>query len=164
MAIRFDEGDCQDLPYEDGSFDQVASAFGMIFAPDHEQAAAELGRVCRPGARVAITAWFVDDWAKLGARLRPGYEGVDAAAWSSEDHVRRLLSGFDVSFERGDATIAAGSADELWQLLATSVPPLKAWLDGMDDAGRERGRLEYLPLLREGRLTRDYLLILGTRR
>ena len=33
LAIRFDEGDCQELPYGDAEFDAVASAFGAIFAP-----------------------------------------------------------------------------------------------------------------------------------
>ena len=37
LSIRFDEGDAQELPYEDESFDVVASAFGAIFAPDHER-------------------------------------------------------------------------------------------------------------------------------
>ena len=49
LEIRFDEGDCEELPYGDAEFDGVASAFGAIFAPDHERAAGELARVCRPG-------------------------------------------------------------------------------------------------------------------
>ncbi len=49
VSITFDEGDAQALPYADSSFDAVASVFGMIFAPDHGRAGAELTRVCRPG-------------------------------------------------------------------------------------------------------------------
>jgi ubiquinone/menaquinone biosynthesis C-methylase UbiE len=62
LAIRFDEGDCQELPYADAEFDAVASAFGVIFAPDQERAASELARVCRSGGRLALTAWPQDDW------------------------------------------------------------------------------------------------------
>src|SRR5581483_3709905 len=47
LSIRFDEGDAQELPYEDESFDVVASAFGAIFAPDRERTARELQRVLR---------------------------------------------------------------------------------------------------------------------
>ena len=47
LEIRFDEGDCQELPYGDAEFDAVTSAFGAIFAPDHARTAAELARVCR---------------------------------------------------------------------------------------------------------------------
>ena len=39
LAIRFDEGDCQELPYGDAEFDAVASAFGAVFAPDQERTA-----------------------------------------------------------------------------------------------------------------------------
>src|SRR4029453_5150403 len=126
--ITFDEGDAQALPYADSSFDAVASVFGMIFAPDHGRAAAELTRVCRTGARGAITAWPNDPWGQLGARLRPDYEGVDAQPWADAEYVRRLLLQFDLRFERGESTIAADSPEELWDLLASSVPRLKAWL------------------------------------
>jgi len=33
LDIRFEEGDAEDLPYEDGSFDVVGSMFGAMFAP-----------------------------------------------------------------------------------------------------------------------------------
>jgi SAM-dependent methyltransferase len=164
LAIRFDEGDVEELPYDEASFDVAASAFGMIFASDHARAAAELSRVCRSGARIALTSWFRDDWADLGARLRPDYEGVASWPWSDEAYVSGLLPDFELGFERGGSTIAADSAEALWELLAASVPPLKAWLEGLDEAGREHARAEYLPLLSGGELTREYLLVLGTRR
>jgi SAM-dependent methyltransferase len=163
VSITFDEGDAQALPYADSSFDAVASVFGMIFAPDHGRAGAELTRVCRPGAQVAITAWPNDAWAQLGARLRPNYEGVDAQPSAEAEYVRRLLPQFDLRFERGESTIAAHSPEELWDLLASSVPPLKAWLDTLDDPARESARAQYMQLFDGGRLIREYVLILGTR-
>lgn len=57
LAARFDEGDAEELPYADGAFDLVVSAFGMMFAPRPERAAAELLRVCRPGGRIALLSW-----------------------------------------------------------------------------------------------------------
>jgi SAM-dependent methyltransferase len=164
LPVRFDEGDCERLPYEDASFDVAASAFGMIFALDHARAAGEVTRVCRPGARLAITAWPRDDWFRLGVRLRPDYEGASSQEWADEDHVRALLPEFDLEFERGESTIAAGSAEELWRLLASSVPPLKAWLDTLGLEEREDAGREYRRLLGGGRLTREYSLILGRRR
>jgi SAM-dependent methyltransferase len=164
LEIRFDEGDVQALPYSDGEFDAVASAFGMIFAPDHALAAAELTRVCRPGARFAITSWTSDEWFQVGARLRPDYENMTAQEWGGEEHVRGLFSEARLSFERGESSIAAASADECWQLLSTSVPPLKAWLDTLGPEERESAGHEYKQLLGDGTLTREYVLILGTRK
>ena len=42
-------------PYDDASFDVLASNFGLIFAPDHANVAAELARVARPGGRLGFT-------------------------------------------------------------------------------------------------------------
>jgi SAM-dependent methyltransferase len=164
LSIRFDEGDAQSLPYADGEFDSAASAFGMIFAPDHALAAAELTRVCRPGARFAITTWTRDEWFQLGARLRPDYEGATAQRWAEEEYVHGLFPEAELSFERGESTIAAASADDCWQLLSTSVPPLKAWLDTLGPDEREDAGREYEHLFSDGSLTRVYVLILGTRR
>ena len=78
LAVRFDEGDCQELPYADAEFDAVASVFGAIFAPDHRRTAAELARVCRPGGRLALTAWQKDAFSDLHTEAgRPQYD-VDA--------------------------------------------------------------------------------------
>ncbi|HEY8599972.1 MAG TPA: methyltransferase domain-containing protein [Thermomicrobiales bacterium] len=57
LTIQFDEGDAEALPYPAGAFDLVASAFGVMFAPQPERAAAELVRVCRPGGRIALLSW-----------------------------------------------------------------------------------------------------------
>src|SRR5690348_1610329 len=47
LAVDFHEGDADALPFADASFDVVLSTFGVMFAPDQTQAAAELLRVCR---------------------------------------------------------------------------------------------------------------------
>jgi SAM-dependent methyltransferase len=163
LSIRFDEGDAQALPYGDAEFDVVASAFGVIFAPDPRRAADELARVSRPGGRIAVTAWPEDDWARLGRRLRPEeFEGNHALEWADEAFVRRLLPAFELSFTTGDVVIAADSPESLWELLAESVPPLKNWLATLSEERRAAARSEYLPLLDGGRLERTYVLALGT--
>ena len=49
LSIRFEEGDAEDLPYDDEAFDLVFSLIGAMFAPRPEQVATELVRACRPG-------------------------------------------------------------------------------------------------------------------
>ncbi len=49
LDVNFGEGDAEDLPYPDDSFDAVLSCVGVMFTPDHVRAATELVRVCRPG-------------------------------------------------------------------------------------------------------------------
>lgn len=166
LAIEYDEGDCQDLPYRDGDFDVVVSVFGAVFAPDHGRAAAELARVCRPGGRLALTAWPHDAWSETHARAgRTFVEDSDARDWANEEHVRGLLDrDFDLSLDRGEWIVRAGSGDALWELLSTSAPPLRAWLSGLGVAERERAERVYLEFLAPGELRREYVLILGRRR
>lgn len=166
LAIRFDEGDCQELPYGDGEFDAVASAFGAIFAPDHVRTAGELARVCRRGGRLALTAWPADDWSETHARAgRVFVEEVDAREWAKEEHVRGLLDeAFDLELQTGGWRIEAGSGEELWELVSTSMPPLRAWLAEQTDEVRARAERVYLDYLAPGVLARNYVLVLGTRR
>ena len=55
--IAFQQADAEQLPFEDGCFDRVISTFGVIFAAYQEQAAGELGRVCRRGGRLCLATW-----------------------------------------------------------------------------------------------------------
>jgi SAM-dependent methyltransferase len=166
LAIRFDEGDCQELPYGDSEFDAIVSAFGAIFAPDHERTAAELARVCRPGGRLALTAWPADDWTETHARAgRTSVEDADAREWANEEQVRERLGGaFDLELQTGEWRVEAGSAEELWELASTSMPPLRAWLAEQDDEVRARAEQVYLDYLAPGVLERKYVLVLGMRR
>ncbi|MDP9388915.1 MAG: class I SAM-dependent methyltransferase, partial [Actinomycetota bacterium] len=45
VEVRYEVGDAEDLPYDDGSFDVVTSSIGSMFAPDHRSVARELARV-----------------------------------------------------------------------------------------------------------------------
>lgn len=166
LAIRLDEGDCQDLPYADAEFDAVASAFGAIFAFDQVRTAAELARVCRSGGRLAMTAWPQDAWSELHAKAgRTFPHDVDAREWSKEGHVRSLLGGtFDLELHTGSWRLEAASGDALWELVSSSMPPLRAWLAEQDDEARAHAERVYREFLEPCVLEREYVLILGTRR
>ena len=51
------EGDAENLPYPDSTFDAVVSSFGIHHVPRPEIALAECRRVLKPGARIAFTVW-----------------------------------------------------------------------------------------------------------
>jgi SAM-dependent methyltransferase len=166
LAIRFEEGDAQELPYGDAEFDAVASAFGAIFAPDHERTAAELARVCRPGGRLVLTAWPKDEWSDVNERAgRLFPPGPDARDWADEAHLQSLLgAAFDLELQTGEWRVEADSGEALWEFASSSMPPLRAWLLEQSDEVRARAERVYLEYLAPGVLARDYVLVLGTRR
>jgi ubiquinone/menaquinone biosynthesis C-methylase UbiE len=57
LDATFDEGDAEELPYDDETFDLVASIFGAMFAPRPERVARELVRVCRRGGTIGMANW-----------------------------------------------------------------------------------------------------------
>lgn len=89
--------DAEQLPFEDGSFDIVMSAIGVMFAPHHQAAAGELVRVCRPGGTVGLLSWTPE--GMLGAFFRamgpfapaPPPGAQPAPLWGGEDHLRGLF-------------------------------------------------------------------------
>ena len=54
LPARFEEADAEALPFEDASFDIVASLVGAMFAPRPDLVAQELLRVCSPGGTIAM--------------------------------------------------------------------------------------------------------------
>ena len=66
---RFELGDAEQLPVDDGQFDAVVCECALCTFPDKATAAAEMVRALRPGGRVGITDIWLDP-AKLDLELR----------------------------------------------------------------------------------------------
>lgn len=96
LEILFEEGDAEALPYRDGAFDLVLSMFGAMFAPRPEVTAAELLRVCRPGAKVAMANWtpggFSGQMFRTVASHVPPPPVSSPVEWGVEQRVRERLS------------------------------------------------------------------------
>ena len=92
LGARFWVADAEALPFAGASFDVVTSLIGAMFAPRPKIVTAELLRVCRPGAIIAMANWtgrgFVGKMFKaLSAFVAPF--GIPAAVlWGDEATVR----------------------------------------------------------------------------
>ncbi len=96
LAITFDEGDAEQLPYADGSFDAVVTMFGAMFAPRPEIVASELARVLRPGGLLGMANWnpasFSGQMFQVSGRHVPGPPGLPAPVlWGDDATVRARL-------------------------------------------------------------------------
>jgi ubiquinone/menaquinone biosynthesis C-methylase UbiE len=97
LDLEWVEADAEALPFEDESFEVVMSAIGVMFAPHHAEAAAELTRVCESGGTLGLLSWTPD--GMLGALFRtmapfappPPPGAQPAPLWGSEAHVRKLF-------------------------------------------------------------------------
>jgi len=57
LNVQFDEGDAENLPYKDNSFDVCISMFGAMFAPRPDLVVNEIARVLKPGGQLFMANW-----------------------------------------------------------------------------------------------------------
>lgn len=177
LEIRYEVGDAEALPYENGSFDVVASCFGVMFAPDQRAAAAELKRVCRPGGRLGLACWTSDGgigdlFRMIGAFQPPPPPGIGKPLdWGTREHVRELLEdSFELEFVDLESPQLGESGEQLWELFSTSFGPSKTLADALTPDRREeyhRASVEFYEGYRDDdgiRHPRHYLVTIGRRR
>ena len=107
LSAKFEVGDAEDLPYEDGSFDAVVTMFGAMFAPRPDITGAEMKRVCKRGGLIAMANWtpqgFAGQMFKIGGKHVPPPPGIaPPVMWGDEETVRqRFAEGIsDLKMER----------------------------------------------------------------
>ncbi len=97
LAIQFDEGDVEQLPYADASFDVVTTMFGAMFAPRPEVVAKELARVLKPGGLLAMGNWNPESFSgrmfQTNAMHVPPPPGLPPPVlWGDAETVKARLS------------------------------------------------------------------------
>jgi SAM-dependent methyltransferase len=141
LKIQFDEGDAEQLPYKNASFDLVVSIFGAVFAPRPERAAAELIRVCRSDGQIAMANWtpegFTGEVFKVTAKHVPPPPGMPSPLlWGDESTVReRLREGVsDLRLSRRLFVIAFPFAEpEVVEFFRTYFGPIKLAFEALDN-------------------------------
>lgn len=142
--IEFVEGDAEALPFEDASFEVVLSTFGVMFAPRHAVAAAEILRVLRPGGRIGLANWNPDGSVGALFRTMAGHlPPLPPAAeppllWGKEAHVRELLAeNIDLAFIEARVALEPDKdRDEMVELFLSSFPPLVSARALLEPQGR----------------------------
>ena len=154
LTIKFDEGDAEQLPYGDGSFDVVVTMFGAMFAPRPELAATELVRVCKPGGRIAMGNWtpsgFAGQMFKINAKhvaLPPNMPSP--VKWGDEETLReRLKDGVtNLQMARRNCVFKFPFPPaEVVEFFRTYFGPTKNSFAALDDAGQTALRSDLVQL------------------
>ena len=154
LAITFDEGDAEALPYGDATFDAVTTMFGAMFAPRPELVASECARVLKPGGLLAMANWgpgaFVARMFKIGSTHVPPPPGVKPPIlWGDDATLRERLSPHftnitvkPIPLDFDLPTTPAGAVD----FFRTYFGPTKVAFSKLDEAGKKAlfAELEHL--------------------
>ena len=171
-SIAWTEGDAEQLPYADASFDLVLSQFGHMFAPRPERVVAEMRRVLKPGGRVAFATWppehFVGRmFAFVGRHSPPPPAGAaPPPQWGSTALVvERLAAHFEPPFfGRGVMLFPALSPAHYLQFMERSVGPMQKLMESLSPEPQRlqaiRAEFEALlaPYYVDNVVHQDYLL------
>lgn len=122
-GVELHEGDAQQLPFADASFDTVVCALALCCVPDPARAVAEMHRVLVPGGRLLLldhigSSWPPLRWGQLlveqvtvrtaGEHFTRRSLPLVVAAGFAIDEVERLKAG---TVERLSASKRTGTAD-----------------------------------------------------
>ena len=139
---EFHQGDAQNLPFADDSFDAVVCGFGVMHLPEPEAALREMHRVLRIGGRVAVSVWdkstpdngFGLIYAAVGAHGSfdvPLPHGPDFFQFSTQDKMAAALR--EVGFSDSTASLheqqwQVGSASEVLSAMQSGTVRARALL------------------------------------
>jgi SAM-dependent methyltransferase len=170
VEIEWVQGDAEELPFEDESFDVVLSTFGCMFAPRHEVTAHELARVLRPGGRLGITAWTPDGamgtfFKTVGPYLPPPSPLAEPPVlWGLQAHVEELFDDTGVALEfEHDAVPPTpfDSVDEAIEFISTKFGPMIMVRQMTEASGRWPELRDQLSTLFAHEEPTEYLITLG---
>jgi SAM-dependent methyltransferase len=154
VSIEFHEGDVEQLPFPDESFDAVVSQFGHMFAPRPEVAIGQMLRVLKRGGTIAFSTWppelVIGQMFMLGGRyMPPPPPGVSPPVqWGDPNIVRQRLGDAvrDIRFDRDTMLVPALSPQHHRAQTERTAAPLRKLvetLSGSDPARLEAFRREY---------------------
>ncbi len=173
VSVEFDDGDVEQLPYADASFDVLLSQFGHIFAPRPDVAIAEMLRVLKPGGTIAFSTWppelFVGRMFALTGRYMPPppIPAAPPALWGDPNVIRERLGDRvrDLVFDRERMLVPALSVPQSRTMLEQTAGPLiklVEMLSRSDSRRLEEFRRECDALIGEyfadNQVRQDYLL------
>jgi SAM-dependent methyltransferase len=130
-GIDWKQGDAQNLPFEDETFDVVLSTLGHMFAANPELAAKELVRVTKKGGRIGFATWppelAIGSIFKTNAKHLPKNPNAPPSPilWGIPEVVEKRLSGISqIYFERGTVTFPILSPNHFWEFMSKKYGPL----------------------------------------
>jgi SAM-dependent methyltransferase len=157
-GVRFAEENAAGLSLADDAVDAVLCRFGLMLVPEMGRAAAEIGRVLRPGCRAVLSVWAssrLNPWMtasgraaiELGLTDPPDHDAPGPFRLSGDERLRSVVLAAGLEIERVEdvpVAWAASSLDEWWETARDTSRMLTILLERLsaNEARELRARAE----------------------
>jgi SAM-dependent methyltransferase len=162
LPISFQEGDAENIPFTNASFDIVLSTLGVMFTPNQEKAASELLRVCRSGGKIGLANWtptgFIGNLFRLIGKYVPPPAGLQPASlWGTEERLRDLFNDGIASLQttKRHFVFRYRSASHWLDHFGTYYGPIVTTLKNLDATRQEQFSGEVISLLESYNCAKD---------
>jgi ubiquinone/menaquinone biosynthesis C-methylase UbiE len=173
--IEWKEGNAENLPFEDESFDVVLSSFGHMFAQNPEVAIKEMLRVLKRDGRVAFATWPAElvNGKLSGVMARhipstPNDPQPSPMQWGIPSIVQMRLGPDvkDIHFERRFVSIPILSPNHYWKMASSKSGPLIQAIQTLKDPQKveslKKDVLQAIaPYTQDNMLRLDYLITMA---
>ena len=178
LDIPFQEGDVEDLPFPDATFDVVLSQFGHMFAPRPDVAVAQMLRVLKPGGTIAFSTWPPELlmgklFAMQAQYMPPPPPGIaPPPLWGDPNIVRERLGTAvkDLLFDRATMLVPALSPQHQRMHMEQHAGPLRKAAETLSQtypSRLEELRAKYDALvstyMKDNIIRQDYLITRATK-
>ncbi|MCI0465490.1 MAG: methyltransferase domain-containing protein [Beijerinckiaceae bacterium] len=166
LGIEFCEAGAEALPFANGSFDVVVSAFGVMFTPGQERAAVELVRVCRHGGKIGLANWtpegFIGQLLKIAGKHVPPPPGAKSPAlWGTRARLAELFEPHAVSImmARRNFVFRYWSPEHWLEIFKAHYEPVLKAFAALDHPAQAALRRDLLALVRQFNRAEDSPMI-----
>jgi ubiquinone/menaquinone biosynthesis C-methylase UbiE len=153
LTFEFKEADAEALPFADGAFDVVVSTFGVMFAPNQEQAAAELLRVCKPGGKIGLANWTPEGligqvFKTLGKHLPPPAGAKSPALWGTRERLTDMFgaAAASIAIEPRVFNFRYRSPEHFFEVLKAYYGPILKAFAALDESRQDDLRADLTAL------------------
>jgi ubiquinone/menaquinone biosynthesis C-methylase UbiE len=153
LSIVMQEADAEALPFANNSFDVVVSTFGVMFTANHEKAAAEMIRVCKPGGKIGMANWtpegFIGQVFKtIGKHVPPAAGMKSPALWGTRARMTELFGtqAASVTAVSRFFNFRYRSAEHMLDVFKTYYGPVLKTFAALPEAGQAALRDDFLSL------------------
>jgi hypothetical protein len=157
--------------YVPEEFSAVVSAFGAMYALDHQQAASALSMLTHPAGRIGLVAWTPASLPARAFELIQPYTPLgwaqDPFLWGDPAYIDELFGEFwSLKHAALDISLGGLSADEVWRLFLEADGPTAAAAQSLDPQEREDLARRFTDAVDEyrstdGRVTLSLLVSVG---